>query len=63
MARPVQLPSVLYDYDFVSLALREKNARVRTRLLALAHLQEEKNYAEVARIFINAILNIIYHQF
>ncbi len=52
MARPIQLPSILYDYDFVSLARRERNARVCIRrLLALAHLQKEKNYTGVAGIF------------
>jgi transposase len=48
MTGRAQLPSVLFDYDFVALMRCEKNARVRMRLLGLAHLQEGKTYTEVA---------------
>ena len=51
MAKHAQLPSALFEYDFVSLSRREKNARVRIRLLELAHLQEGKSYTEVAHFF------------
>lgn len=50
LGRPRQLPAELFKHDFIKLARKEKNARVKIRLLGLAHLQEGKSYTEVADI-------------
>ena len=42
-----ELPETLYAHDFVELARRELDGRVRVRLLALAHLQERRSPREV----------------
>jgi len=42
-----ELPEALYAHDFVELARREWDGRVRVRLLALAHLQEGRTAREV----------------
>ena len=47
MPAPVELSETLEGYDFAELARRELDGRVRVRLLALAHLQEEKTPREV----------------
>jgi transposase len=45
-----ELPAELYSHDFAQLARKEKDARIRIRLLGLAHLREGKSYTEVAQI-------------
>ncbi len=49
MARKAQLPSSVYQHDFISLAKQEKNATVRIGLLAFSHLQAGKSISEVAQ--------------
>jgi transposase len=48
--RPRELPKELFKHDFVKLARKEKNARVKIRLLGLAHLQDGRSYKEVAEL-------------
>jgi transposase len=48
MARKAQLPTPIYQHDFVALIKQEKNANVRIRLLALSYLQSGKSLSEVA---------------
>lgn len=48
--RPGKLPEGFEHIDFARLSKREKNGRVRVRLLGLAHLQDGKSQVEVAKI-------------
>lgn len=45
-----KLPKELARYNFKNLAKKERNARVRSRLIGLAHLQEGKTIAATARM-------------
>jgi transposase len=45
-----QLPAEIYQHDFAKLAHREKDGRVRIRLLGLFHIQAGKTYQEIADI-------------
>jgi hypothetical protein len=44
-----QLEEQLPQWDVDALVRKQADARMRVRLLALAHLKDGKNYAEVAR--------------
>ncbi|CAC9434640.1 hypothetical protein [bacterium endosymbiont of Bathymodiolus sp. 5 South] len=48
MRRPITLPQKMFDYDFKLLSQTEAYPRTRIRLLALSHLQNNKNYKQVA---------------
>lgn len=50
MAGRPKLPKALFDHDFAALLRHEKNARMRMRLLGLAHLQDGKTYTQVAQL-------------
>lgn len=49
MSRPITLPQKIFDYDFKLLSQTEAHPRTRIRLLALSHLQNHKNYKQVAK--------------
>jgi transposase len=44
------MPSEIYIHDFGKLSRREKNGRVRIRLLGLYHIQQGRTYQETANI-------------
>jgi transposase len=48
IARPRRLPEALQAHDFHALAKKEPHSRTRVRLLGMAHLQEGRNYHEIA---------------
>lgn len=48
--RKIKLPDTIYEHDFGALAKREPNARVRLRLIGLAHLQEGNTIIATAKM-------------
>ena len=60
MSRTATLPLTIYNHDFAALAKRETYGRTRIRLLGLAHIQEGKNYTEVAsflKVHVKSVMN------
>jgi len=49
--RPPIIPQEIYQYDFASMAKREKIAPMRVKLLVLEQIKRGKGYREVAKIF------------
>jgi transposase len=50
MFKPITLPESLQEHDFDALQRKEKNPRVKARLLAMAHLKDGTPYKQVARM-------------
>jgi transposase len=48
IARPRQLPDTLQEHDFHALAKTEPHPRTRVRFLGMAHLQDGRDYPEMA---------------
>ncbi len=48
--KKVKLPANFFNYDFVKLAKKEKNAALKIRYLALSHIADGKTVIEVAAI-------------
>lgn len=48
IARPRQLPEALQNHDFHALAKTEPHPRTRVRLLGMAHLQDGRDYQDIA---------------
>lgn len=48
IARPRRIPETLQAYDFHALAKTEPHPRTRIRMLGMAHLQEGREYLEIA---------------
>jgi len=49
MHKSITLPVELQDIDFDKLYKQEKHSRVKTRLLAMAHLKDGTSYKQVAQ--------------
>lgn len=48
--RRLNLPKAIHEYDFASLAKKEKHARTRIRLLGLDHLKKGRTARETAEL-------------
>lgn len=58
MARITQLPTTLYNYDFVKLARTESHARTRQRLIGMAHLQQHGSLKRTAQALFVSVISV-----